>query len=38
MCEKFNTPMARILLNRHHEGTMNATRIGDCAVTGRKKK
>jgi hypothetical protein len=38
MCEKFNTPMARTLLNRHHEGTMNATRIGDCAVTGRKEK
>lgn len=34
-CEKFNSGTARILLDRHAEGTMNATRIGNCKIVGR---
>ena len=37
-CEKFNSPTARLLLDRHYKGTMNATRIGNCAILGRKEK
>ncbi len=35
-CEKFNSPMARILLDRLAKGKMQATRIGNCALLGRK--
>jgi len=34
-CEKFNMSMARHLLNRHTEGTMNAKRVGNCKCGGR---
>lgn len=37
-CEKFNSPMARILLDRLAKGTTNASRIGNCALLGRKKR
>lgn len=37
-CEKFNSHMARIFLDRHAEGTMNATRIGNCKIVGRIEK
>lgn len=37
-CEKFNSHMARILLDRHADGTMNASRIGNCKITGRIEK
>jgi len=36
-CEKFNAGMARLLLDRHAEGTMNASRIGNCKIIGRVK-
>lgn len=36
-CEKFNGPIARMLLDRLANGTMRASRIGNCAVLGRKK-
>ncbi len=35
-CMKFNSPSARYLLHRHSEGKMNATRIGNCGILGRK--
>jgi len=35
-CEKFNTPMARVLLDRLAKDTMRASRIGNCDVVGRK--
>lgn len=36
-CEKFNSPMARMLLDRLAKGTMRASRIGNCALLGRKE-
>lgn len=36
LCEKFSGPMARMILDRFAAGTMNAGRIGNCAVLGRK--
>lgn len=36
-CEKFSGPTARIILNRLAKGQMNATRIGNCEVLGRKE-
>jgi hypothetical protein len=35
-CEKFDSYMARQILYRYDEGTMRATRIGDCELLGRK--
>jgi hypothetical protein len=35
MCQKFNSNMASILLDRHIEGTMRASRIGNCMIVGR---
>ncbi|MBI2045934.1 MAG: hypothetical protein HYT28_00725 [Parcubacteria group bacterium] len=35
-CEKFNSPMARVLLDRLANRTMRANRIGNCALLGRK--
>lgn len=32
MCEKFNSYIARLLLKRYDEGTMNANRIGNCKI------
>lgn len=37
-CEKFDSYMARQLLYRFNEGTMNANRIGDCELLGRKEE
>ena len=37
-CEKFNSPMVRMLLDRLAKGTMRASRIGNCALLGRKKR
>jgi len=37
-CEKFSGPTARVLLDRLAQGTIRATRIGSCAVNGRKEK
>jgi hypothetical protein len=34
-CEKFNSSMAGILLKRHSEGSMRASRIGNCKIIGR---
>lgn len=34
-CQKFDSYMASSLLRRHAEGTMNATRIGNCKIVGR---
>jgi hypothetical protein len=34
-CEKFNSPMARLLLDRFEKGEMRATRIGNCRLVGR---
>lgn len=36
-CEKFNSPLARMLLDRLAKGTIRASRIGNCAILGRKK-
>lgn len=36
LCEKFSGPTARMLLSRFAAGTMNAGRIGNCTVLGRK--
>jgi len=36
-CAKFDSYMARQLLYRYSEGTMNASRIGNCAIVGRKE-
>jgi hypothetical protein len=36
-CEKFDSYMARNLLYRYNEGKMNANRIGDCELLGRKE-
>ena len=35
-CEKFNAPTARMMLDRLAKGTVNATRIGNCTLLGRK--
>ena len=35
MCQKFDSYMARHLLDRHIEGTMRANRIGNCKIIGR---
>ena len=37
-CEKFNGPLARSLLDRLAKGTIRASRIGSCAILGRKKE
>lgn len=37
-CEKFNGPLARGLLDRLAKGSIRASRIGDCALLGRKEK
>lgn len=37
-CEKFNSPLARVLLDRLAKGTMRASRIGNCALLGRKER
>jgi hypothetical protein len=34
-CEKFDSFMARQLLDRHISGTMRASRIGNCKIVGR---
>lgn len=34
-CQKFNSPMARILLDRYSNKTMRASRIGNCKIIGR---
>lgn len=36
-CEKFNGPIARMLLDRLAKGTIRASRIGNCTNLGRKK-
>ena len=35
-CEKFSGPTARMLLDRLAKGTIRASRIGNCALIGRK--
>lgn len=35
-CEKFNGPIARMLLDHLAENATNARRIGNCAIRGRK--
>jgi hypothetical protein len=37
-CEKFSGSTARMLLDRLAKGTMRASRIGDCALVGRKER
>lgn len=37
-CTKFNGPMARLLLSRLADGRMNAKRIGNCKLCGRKEE
>lgn len=34
-CQKFDSFMSRMLLDRYSKGTMNAARIGNCKVVGR---
>jgi len=34
-CEKFNSYLSRVLLDRHSKGDMRASRIGNCKITGR---
>ncbi len=34
-CEKFSGMLTRTLLQRHAEGTMRASRIGNCKIVGR---
>jgi multimeric flavodoxin WrbA len=34
-CQKFDSFMSRMLLDRHSKGTMNASRIGNCKIVGR---
>ncbi len=36
-CQKFDSYMARQILYKHSEGEMNASRIGDCSILGRKE-
>lgn len=38
MCEKFNSYMARMLLDRLAKGNINARRVGNCALLGRKEE
>ena len=35
-CEKFNGPLARMLLDRLAKGNIRASRIGNCKLLGRK--
>lgn len=35
-CEKFNGPLARMLLDRLAKGNIRASRIGNCKILGRK--
>lgn len=37
-CEKFNSSLAHMLLDRLAKGTIRASRIGNCALLGRRKK
>ena len=34
-CQKFNSYIARGLLDRYGKGTMRASRIGNCKIVGR---
>lgn len=36
-CEKFNSQLARMLLDRLAKGNIHASRIGNCALIGRKE-
>ena len=36
-CLKFDTPSARMLLDRYSKKEMNASRIGNCAILGRNE-
>lgn len=36
-CLKFNSPSARMLLGRYSRNDINATKIGNCAILGRKR-
>jgi hypothetical protein len=36
-CSKFDSYFSRLLLSRHIGGTLNAKRIGDCKILGRKE-
>lgn len=36
-CQKFNGPLARMLLDRLAKGNIRASRIGNCALIGRKE-
>jgi len=38
LCEKFNSWMAHILLDRYSKREMNAKRIGNCKIIGRIKE
>jgi hypothetical protein len=37
-CQKFNSPMARVLLDRYSNKIMRASRIGNCKIIGRMEK
>lgn len=37
-CAKFSGPLARSLLHRKAQGTMRATRIGNCRLVGREEE
>ena len=37
-CQKFNSSLARMLLDRLANGNIRASRIGNCAFLGRKKR
>lgn len=37
-CEKFNSQLARMLLDRLAKGNIRASRIGNCALVGRKER
>lgn len=37
-CEKFSGPTARMLLDRLAKGNIRASRIGSCAILGRKER
>jgi len=36
-CEKFNSPIARMLLDRYDKKQIRANRIGNCKILGRKE-
>jgi hypothetical protein len=36
-CQKFDSFTSRMLLDRYSKGNMNATRIGNCKIVGRKE-